>query len=85
MPTLTLVRSLRRAARKPLRFIRRQVAREERLRLHVGLAALDRPGHHPHRVCGAWAKVQFTSPAHDPLEQLWRLPAYRAGARAGTG
>lgn len=80
---MTATRSLRRAVLNPIRFIRRQVAREERLRLHVGLAALDRPGpHHPHRVCGAWTKVRFTSPAHDPLEALWRMPAYRAVSEA---
>lgn len=77
MPPTTLKRSLLRFASHPIRFIRHQVAREERLRLHIRLAALDRPSHHlPHHVCGAWLKVHFTPPALDPLEQLWRLPAY---------
>lgn len=78
MRTTTTIGSLRRAAWNPLRLIRRQVAREEHVRLLAGLAALDRPGHHlPHRVCGSWVPVRIASPAHDPLERLWRLPAYR--------
>lgn len=74
------MRSLRRVALHPIHVIRRHVAREEHARLQSGLAALDRPGHHhPHRVCGSWTPVRLTPPAHDPLERLWRLPAYRGG------
>ncbi|MGA9856520.1 MAG: hypothetical protein WBQ18_01590 [Solirubrobacteraceae bacterium] len=78
MPKTITIGSLWRAAWIPVRLLRRQVRREEHVRLLAGLAALDWPGHHlPHRVCGSWVPVRTASPAHDPLERLWRLPAYR--------
>lgn len=74
--------TLRLLVRRVVRLVREQADREEHARLIASLAALDHAA--PARGSGLMATHPVChlrqTPTDDPLERLWRLPAWSGGA-----